>query len=141
MRLQKLEATLVAYFSVVQQKPLLEAGQAASDVLEDPKSPLSDVLWADVRSHPDVAGGLRATFLTLLTERTWFIHKSSFALSQHPPAGQSDPLLRIERAVSIAETAEQSLEDFFFKRCQHLGFSRHDAETKAQRVIEQWAAA
>ena len=138
-RFQLLEAAFVAYFALLQNQDVVEAGSAASEAIENPNSLASASLLKDLSGEPEATPELAVQLVKLLSERNWLIHRSF-----HSTRFEADPRQFMERVTEGAEAAaevESEFRRFLLRRCESLGIPPHEAQDRAEAVIQQWAAA
>lgn len=138
-RFQLLEAAFVAYFALLHNQDTDEAGSAASEAIENPRSLAYASLLQDLSGESGAAPELVVQLIKLLNERNWLVHRSF-----HSTRFEGGPGQFVERVTESAEAAaavESEFRRFLLKRCESLGIPLHEAQDRAQAVIEKWAAA
>lgn len=137
LRFQRIEGHLVAYFALLHKKDAQEAGIAASQALENPGSPSFLAFLRDLQNDPAVTDDWVQRLSQLFIERNWLVHRAFYS-------SQSDPhhfVSRVSQAATQALTAEPEIYRFLLARCGSIGIPRHEAENRAAKIVEEWAAA
>jgi hypothetical protein len=138
LRFQQLEGFFVAYFVLVHDRALREAGQAASEAIGNPRSSAFAALLRDLQDYSE-APHLATQLSDVIAQRNWFVHRSFHAWRySNDPAAFADRVSKV--ATALAET-DHEFYHYLMTRCEATGFTVREAEAKADQVIQEWAAA
>jgi hypothetical protein len=139
MHFQRLEAYFVVYFALLHNQDTQQAGIAAWEAIENPRSSAFASLLDDLGSEPETSSGLTARLSPLLKERNWLVHRSLQSSWQEDDPGEF--VGRVTKAAAAAEEADSAFYEFLLRRCESFGIPAREAEDKAAEVIQEWAAA
>jgi len=137
---QALEATFVAYFSLVQEMAVKDAGARVHELLEHhiPQNQTGD-LW---RSLLDL-GDLSDRIHRLVPERHWVVHRCSVELSSlvNSPDQRGDFTFRLQGFADEARYLSDHLIRVLELKLSHKGMTPPEIQTRTQQVIQGWAEA
>jgi len=138
-RFQSLEGTFVAYFVLLRDQSIAEAGHAAWEAIENPQSAAHVSLLNDLRSERGRSTELATELSKLLIERNWLVHRSLHSARLEIEPGEF--VDRVTESATAASEIESEFRSFLLRRCESLGIALQEAEDRAAQVIHQWAAA
>jgi hypothetical protein len=135
---QALEAAFVAYFSLVQEMAVKEAGARVHELLEHsvPQPPPND-LWQSLLD----LGDLSERIYRLVPERNWVVHRCSFELSSvvDSPDRGGDITFRLQGFADEARYLSEHLIRVLELKLSHKGMTPPEIQTRTQQVIQAWA--
>lgn len=146
LRLQNLEATLVAYYALIFHMKPVEAGSAALGLLNEPLDKASTPFWStfqdDAREQPDARSRqIRRDLSNLFKERGWLIHRSLFDIQEAPPQKLAVVVERLEEIARRTENVTHLIRENLLTTCIRAGKSEDQVTTQIRQVIQEWAAA
>ncbi len=137
---QTLEAAFVAYFSLVQEMAVQEAGAHAHELLEH--QAIGKQQTHHLRQFLDLKD-VSERFYRLLPERNWIVHRCTFELSNlaESPDRRHDITVRLEGFADEAQYLSQYLISLVEVKLSRRGMSPAEIEQRTKQVIKAWAAA
>jgi hypothetical protein len=145
LKLQQFEASLVAYHALVLDLKPTEAGKAARKLLDDPTGKRSASFWSQFfESAPTMAEldpSLSLELRKLFDERSWVVHRSFHDVEGASPSGLSNVMDRLEQLAAKADFLTLQVYRNLITTCVQAGSSERQVQERAERAIDEWAAA